>query len=53
MLFDSTAPAKAVSSVVTVGHQNSDCEGQGSALVLEDVAYAEHAVEHLVTVPLS
>ena len=28
-------------------------EQQGSALLLQDVAYAEHAVEHLVTVPLS
>jgi lysozyme len=28
-------------------------EEQGSALLLEDVAYADHAVEHLVTVPLS
>jgi lysozyme len=26
---------------------------QGSVLLLEDVACAEHAVEHLVTVPLS
>jgi hypothetical protein len=25
-------------------------KGQGSALLLEDVAYAEHSVEHLVTV---
>jgi lysozyme len=28
-------------------------EEQGSALLLEDAAYAEHAVEHLVTVPLT
>jgi lysozyme len=28
-------------------------EEQGSALLLEDVAYAEHAVAHLVTVPLT
>jgi lysozyme len=28
-------------------------EQQGSALLLEDVAYAEHAVAHLVTVPLT
>lgn len=28
-------------------------EGQGSALLLQDLTYAEHAVEHLVTVPLS
>jgi lysozyme len=27
-------------------------EGQGSALLLQDLAYAEHAVEHLVTVRL-
>ena len=28
-------------------------EGQGSALLLQDLTCAEHAVEHLVTVPLS
>jgi GH24 family phage-related lysozyme (muramidase) len=28
-------------------------EQQGSALLLQDVAYAEHAVAHLVTVPLT
>lgn len=27
-------------------------EQQGSALLLEDISYAEHAVEHLVKVPL-
>jgi GH24 family phage-related lysozyme (muramidase) len=32
---------------------NKRQEGQGSALLLEDAAYAEHAVERLVTVPLS
>jgi GH24 family phage-related lysozyme (muramidase) len=28
-------------------------EQQGTALLMRDVAYAEHAVEHLVTVPLT
>jgi lysozyme len=31
---------------------NKRQEGQERALLLEEVAYAEHAVEHLVTVPL-
>jgi lysozyme len=28
-------------------------KGQGSAVLLQDLAYAEHAVEHPVTVPLT